>query len=98
MARICILQGSLIRRQRGGCSIFQREIRNYLPMALAVLLGCGLAFGELGSRQRALSNRLDCVTYSGDVGGSVPPAKPPVSMINFQPLAPLRRLSKWKAS
>ena len=48
-------------------------------MALAVLLGCGLAFGEPGSQQRALSNRLDCVTYSGDVGGSVPRVKPPLS-------------------
>lgn len=51
-------------------TLYFGENPNYLLVALAILMGCRLAFAELGSRQRALRCRLDCATYSRHMSGS----------------------------
>ena len=75
------------------------KIRNSVLVALAILMGCGLAFAELSSRQRALRCRLDCATYSKHMGGSSSPPSQASSVLwgNFLPLVPLLGPSRRKA-
>ena len=74
---ICIMQGRLVGKQNED-TVFSEKIQNYLLVPLAILMGCGLAFAELGSRQRALRCRLDCATYSRHMGGSSSPQVKPL--------------------